>query len=220
MKSRVYILGVVVGALGLGFSAGVHFGKTRKPVVVTKAQLHIQEDIRHCDEIEVTPTLDAERVNPAGSLDSAHKREDYQNYATTPRSREEYEDTLSENGAYLEDPEMYEEEPPIEMLSSAEEWNNHPEGYKPLELRLYVEDEILVDRQGSLIPRGQIPYLVGHDAIESILDAQSDLQRVRYVRNHEKCLDIEIIGILGSFAEYRHNITKPRQKGGKFRDLD
>lgn len=233
MDSRLYILGTTVGSLSIGVGLGKRSGivQAGTPVIHTTIT-EIDEapvDKRNSDETEGTPSMGEKRENPAGLMVSdvePAEHTQYYDYAKLySESREVFEEESSETG----DPEEDEDEsdhdsepqPVYEVFDDAETWSKHPDGYQPITLTLYAEEDLCMDANGMFVDPEKLQELIGPDAYDKVLDEHSPGEDVIfYIRNLIEKLDIQLIVSGESYYETRYGKERKGKKGGKFRDSE
>lgn len=233
MDARLYILGTTVGSL----SIGVGLGKRNRivpqsPPVIDTTETEIDEapvDKRNSDEKEGTSSMGENRVNPAGSRVSEFEPEEYAQYYDYTKlyseSREAFEEDSSETGDPEEDEDESDQDPgpqPVyEVFDDAETWSKHPDGYQPITLTLYAEEDLCMDANGMFVDPEKLQEVIGPDAYDKVLDEHSPGEDVIfYIRNLIEKLDIQLIVSGESYYETRYGKERKGKKGGKFRDSE
>lgn len=233
MDSRLYILGTTVGSLSIGVGLGKRIGSVpaNTPVIHTTVTNVVEapDDKRNSDEKEGTSSMGKNRENPAGSLVSDTSSEEHAQYYDYTKlyseSREVFEEDSSETG----DPEEDEDEsdhdsepqPVYEVFDDAETWSKHPDGYQPITLTLYAEEDLCMDANGMFVDPAKLQELIGPDAYDKVLDEHSPGEDVIfYIRNLIEKLDIQLIVSGESYYETRYGKERKGKKGGKFRDSE
>ena len=229
MDNRVYILGTAVGSLSIGIGIGKRSSSV-KPIaeqieIVETEQdevpVEFRNESRGRDEKEVGSSMGEKRENPAGSRVSDSPQADYYDY-TKPYSqiRDEFEDSLSEEGDPEEeldsDEENFEE---YEVFDDSDEWSKHPNGYQPIALTLYVDDDLCLDPSGMFVDPNRLEELVGEVYYEA-LEHDSDEDDIFYIRNNIDMFDVQLIVTNEPYYEAKYGRERKGKKGGKFRDID
>lgn len=233
MDSRLYILGTTVGSL----SIGVGLGKRNRiipqtPPVIDDTDAEIDEapvDKSNSDETEGTPSMGEKRENPAGLMVSDVEPAEHTQYCDYAKlyseSREAFEEESSETG----DPEEDEDEsdhdsgpqPVYEVFDDAETWSKHPDGFQPITLTLYADEDLCMDANGMFVDPEKLQELIGPDAYNKVLDEHLPGEDVIfYIRNLIEKLDVELIVSGESYYETRYGKDRKGKKGGKFRDSE
>lgn len=229
MDSRLYILGTVIGSLiiGVGLGKRSRFVLPTTPVI-NNTETDIDEapvDKRHSDEKEGTSSMGENRNNPAGSRvsnSSAVDQSAYYDYTKSySESKEDFEESASETSDPEDDEEDSDPQSVYEVFDDAKTWSKHPDGYQPIALTLYAEEDLCMDANGMFVDPEKLKELIGPEAYIKTLDEQSPgKDAIFYIRNHIEQLDIQLIVSASSYYETRYGKERKGKKGGKFRDSE
>lgn len=226
MADRLYILGTAVGSLSIGVGLGKRsrFVLQSPPIIETTETADDEDpvDKRHSDEKGGTSSMGEIRENPAGSRVSDSSIEDYYDYTKSfTQSKEDYEEGLEDSGDPEEEEPESEPQSVYEVFDDAETWSKHPDGYQPITLTLYAEEDLCMDANGMFVDPEKLQELIGPDAYNKVLDEHSTGQDVIfYIRNQIEKLDIQLIVSADSYYETRYGKERKGKKGGKFRDSE
>lgn len=229
MSDRLYILGTAVGSLSIGVGLGKRsrFVLQSPPIIDTTETDDDEDpvDKRHSDEKGGTSSMGENRLNPAKSRVSDVKPEEqaqYYDYTKTySESKEDFEDSTPETSDPEEDDSESEPQPVYEVFDDAETWSKHPDGYQPITLTLYAEEDLCMDANGMFVDPEKLQELIGPEAYDKVLDEHSPGEDVIfYIRNLIEKLDIQLIVSGESYYETRYGKERKGKKGGKFRDSE
>lgn len=226
MADRLYILGTAVGSLSIGVGLGKRsrFVLQSPPIIDTTETADDEDpvDKRHSDEKGGTSSMGEIRENPAGSRVSDSSVEDYYDYTRSfTQSKEDYEEGLEDSGDPEEEEPESEPQSVYEVFDDAETWSKHPDGYQPITLTLYAEEDLCMDANGMFVDPEKLQELIGPDAYNKVLDEHSPGRDVIfYIRNQIEKLDIQLIVSADSYYETRYGKERKGKKGGKFRDSE
>lgn len=226
MSQRLYILGTAIGSLSIGVGLGKRskFVLSNTPVIHTPVPNVVEapDDKSNSDEMEGTPSMGENRENPAGSRVSDSIRADYHDY-TKPysQSRDEFEEDSSETGDPEDEESDSDPQPVYEVFDDAETWSKHPDGYQPITLTLYAEEDLCMDANGMFVDPNKLQELIGPEAYDKVYEEHSpNTSVIFYVRNYLEMLDIQLIVSADSYYETRYGKDRKGKKGGKFRDSE
>ena len=226
MADRLYILGTAVGSLSIGVGLGKRsrFVLPSPPIIETTETADDEDpvDKRHSDEKGGTSSMGEIRENPAGSRVSDSSVEEYYDYTKSfTQSKEDYEEGLEDSGDPEEEEPESEPQSVYEVFDDAETWSKHPDGYQPITLTLYAEEDLCMDANGMFVDPEKLQELIGPDAYNKVLDEHSPGRDVIfYIRNQIEKLDIQLIVSADSYYETRYGKERKGKKGGKFRDSE
>lgn len=231
MEPRLYILGTAIGSLSIGVGLGTRgkFVRSSIPAIHTTVAENVEapDEKRNSDEKEGTPSMGEKREkreNPAGKSSLDAIRADYFDYVKSySQSRDKFEDDSSETGDPEEDESDSDTEPQqvYEVFDDAEAWAKHPDGYQPITLTLYAEEDLCMDANGMFVDPNKLQELIGPEAYDKVYEEQSpDKSVIFHIRNHVETLDIQLIVSADSYYETRYGKDRKGKKGGKFRDSE
>lgn len=229
MDNRLCILGTTVGSLSIGVGLGKRSRFVpQSPPIIDTTETDDDEapvDKRHSDEKRGTSSMGEKRINPAGSRVSDASPEEqaqYYDYTKTySESKEDFEDSTPETSDPEEDDSESEPQPVYEVFDDAETWSKHPDGYQPITLTLYAEEDLCMDANGMFVDPEKLQELIGPEAYDKVLDEHSPGEDVIfYIRNLIEKLDIQLIVSGESYYETRYGKERKGKKGGKFRDSE